>query len=139
MSLSLMDFEGDWRLKRVIEDRLAGQGVFEGTARFEIDGTGLRYVEEGTLTLGSARRMHAERSYIWQLGPDGLIEVFFDDGRPFHRFDPAQSGAGDRHLCDPDIYDVVYDFDTWPNWSSTWTVQGPRKDYVMRTSFVRLE
>ena len=134
---TLMDFAGNWTLTRRIEDRLAGLGRFEGTARFASDGDGLRFVEEGVLTLSTGASMHAERTYLWREGEAGLIDVLFDDGRRFHRFDPNAGGAGERHYCDPDIYDVDYDFTEWPRWSSTWTVTGPRKDYVMQTTFQR--
>ena len=134
----LMDFEGTWAIDRVIEDRLGGSGRFVGQARFAPDGAGLRYHEDGVLTLGTGASMRAERSYVWrQDGPRSVVT--FDDHRPFHSFDPMGSGAGDRHHCDPDIYDVIYDFDAWPKWSSVWTVIGPRKDYVMRSDFLRLE
>ena len=84
----LWDFEGDWQVVRRIEDALSGQeGRFTGVARFERDGVGLRYVERGVLELGGAS-MEAERVYLWRSGSNG-IEVFFDDGRPFHTIDDS--------------------------------------------------
>ena len=71
----LMDFAGLWRIARLIEDHLGGQGVFDGTVRFVPDGNGLHYREEGLLTLDKATPMRAERSYHWRPGPDGAIEV----------------------------------------------------------------
>ncbi|MEL7013494.1 MAG: DUF6314 family protein [Pseudomonadota bacterium] len=132
---SLMDFAGVWTITRRIEDRLAGLGRFEGAAQFASDDAGLRYVEDGVLTLSTGASMRAERAYLWREGEAGLIDVLFDDGRPFHRFDPNAGGAGERHYCDPDIYDVVYEVDDWPNWSSTWTVTGPRKNYTLRSDY----
>ena len=41
------------------------------------------------------------------------------------------------HLCAPDRYEVAYDFTAWPHWSATWTVEGPRKDYVMTSQTIR--
>lgn len=129
----LWDFEGDWQITRRIEDALSGQEAgFVGTARFERDCLGLRYSEKGLLTLGGAS-MEAERVYLWR-SADAGIEVFFDDGRFFHRID-GSSGAG--HWCDPDQYDGIYDFGDWPDWSSRWQVKGPRKDYVMVSIFKR--
>lgn len=132
---TLTDFAGVWTVKRTIEDRLSGAGQFEGRALFAPDDTGLRYEEEGVLTLCTGASMRAERVYLWRMGEGGLIEVLFDDGRPFHRFDPSLGGAGERHYCDPDIYDVVYDFGYWPNWTSTWSVTGPRKSYTLRSDY----
>jgi hypothetical protein len=137
MTRMLNDFAGSWTIKRDIDDRLGGSGRFEGQALLEPYKGGLRYAEKGTLTLNTGASMRAERIYHWQ--QDGrLIAVTFEDGRAFHRFDPSLGGAGDRHYCDPDIYDVIYAFEDWPTWSSHWTVKGPRKDYVMRSVFSRL-
>jgi len=129
----LWDFEGDWQVARRIEDALSGQeGRFEGNARFVRDGVGLRYSERGVLTLGGAS-MEAERVYLWREGAGG-IEVLFDDGRAFHRIDGSAEAA---HWCDPDQYDVTYEFSGWPEWSSRWRVKGPRKDYVMVSEYYR--
>ena len=116
MPRGLMDFAGDWRVTRVIEDRLGPPGRFEGTATLTPDGVGLIYAEIGRLTLGSAPKMQAERSYLWREESD-LIQVLFDDARPFHRFDlDAQPEA--IHWCDPDDYAGQYDFHDWPSWSN---------------------
>lgn len=129
----LWDFEGNWQVARRIEDALSGQeGRFDGTAAFVRDEVGLRYAERGVLTLGSAT-MEAERVYLWRASGDG-IEVLFDDGRAFHRIDGSAEAA---HWCDPDQYDVTYDFAGWPKWSSRWRVVGPRKDYVMITDYMQ--
>lgn len=129
----LWEFEGDWQVRRRIEDALNGQeGRFNGIARFERDDLGLRYSERGQLQLGGAA-MEAERVYLWRAGPAG-IEVFFDYGRFFHRIDESAEAA---HWCDPDQYDVAYTFGKWPEWSSLWRVKGPRKDYVMVSEYVR--
>ena len=129
----LWDFEGDWQVSRRIEDALSGQTArFAGVARFERDGVGLRYAERGVLELGGAS-MEAERVYLWRSTGEG-IEVFFDDGRPFHQIDESAEAA---HWCDPDQYDVTYDFSDWPKWSSHWRVLGPRKDYVMVSGYRR--
>ena len=129
----LSDFEGEWLVSRRIEDSLNGQdGRFEGVAVFEREDLGLRYQERGMLTLGGAA-MQAERVYLWRESGDG-IDVFFDDGRAFHRIDDSSEAA---HWCDPDQYDVAYDFSTWPEWSSRWAVSGPRKNYVMISDYCR--
>ena len=131
--LELWDFEGEWQITRRIEDALSGQeGQFAGAASFVRDGSGLRYSEKGLLTLGGAS-MEAERVYLWRALGAG-IEVLFDDGRPFHRIDDSAEAA---HWCDPDQYDVTYEFGRWPKWSSRWRVLGPRKDYVMVSNYSR--
>lgn len=133
-SPKLLDFCGEWRLSRRIQSEIAGQsGRFEGRAWFTPDDAGLLYREAGTLTVG-AHEMEAERRYLWRV-VEGDIAVFFEDGKPFHQFAPQQVAAS--HFCDPDTYNVTYDFANWPKWSSTWRVTGPRKDYVMTSEFTR--
>ncbi|TMV77430.1 trigger factor [Thioclava sp. BHET1] len=133
----LADFGGEWRIARRIEDRRAGQsGAFEGRAVSTPDAAGLVYAEEGVLRIGSGPGMRAERRYFWQAA-GAEIAVFFADGRAFHQFDPAEGGPAARHYCDPDIYDVVYDFSRWPDWRAIWEVRGPRKDYRMESLYQR--
>lgn len=124
--IALSDLSGGWRLTRRIEDFRTGQtGTLEGTSLWRPDDDGLRQEEAGLLTLGSAPPMQATRVYLWrQDGAD--LAVFFEDGRPFHRL--SVQGLTDRHLCDPDTYDVTYEFGSWPDWTQEWRVTGPRKD-----------
>ena len=105
-------------------------------ARFTRDADGLVYSESGTLHLPGQPEMHAERRYLWR-GAGSLIEVLFDDGRPFHVFDPAEPRPGADHWCDPDSYSVRYDFTSWPDWSAEWQVIGPRKGYSMYSAYRR--
>ena len=51
----------------------------------------------------------ASREYLLQPAdrPDAL-DVFFDDGRPFHRMSFTPEANLDRHWCDPDTYRVTY-------------------------------
>lgn len=105
---------------------------FDGQASFVPDGGALRYSETGTLTLPDGSTLSAERSYIWRRAGAG-IAVEFADGRPFHTISPGEIEAA--HWCDPDDYRVAYDFTGWPVWRAEWCVRGPRKDYVMHSTF----
>jgi len=137
MARGIADFEGLWRVERVIEDHLAGQtGRFSGEGKLTRDGDHWLWSETGFLQLGAARTMSAGRRYLWRLGEAGRIEVFFEDGRPFHGFDPEGRPEA-AHWCDPDDYRVTYDFADWPLWRATWRVRGPRKDYTMRAEHCR--
>ncbi|KNG95384.1 DUF6314 family protein [Pseudaestuariivita atlantica] len=128
--IGLADFEGRWSLTRRIDDRRAGQeATFDGTAVFAPDGTGLTLTETGWLQPATGPRLQGSRRYLWREG----IEVFFEDGRPFHRFTPAAPAA--LHDCPPDTYRVTYDFTRWPRWTATWEVTGPRKDYTMVSAY----
>ncbi len=129
-------FAGRWRLKRTIEDVRGGRtGRLTGEARFEPAPGGLAYHEAGTLAFEGGPPMHAERRYLWRNGGAGTIEVLFEDGRFFHRFDGEDLAPGSSHPCDPDAYRVRYDFRAWPRWQAEWRVTGPRKDYAMVSSY----
>jgi hypothetical protein len=131
--IRLDDLEGVWRLTREIEDRRGGvAGRLEGTSRWLRDADGLRQEEEGVLTMGAGPSMQARRVYLWRAAGDG-IEVLFEDGRPFHGLGSGR--LSDRHWCDPDTYDVGYDFTRWPHWTQRWRVTGPRKDAVILSRF----
>jgi hypothetical protein len=124
------DFAGDWQLTRAITDRLGGMdGELIGMATLTGQGGGLRYDETGRLTLKSGPVMEATRSYHWHF-TEGIVRVQFADGADFHNFIPSGEAVGTTHLCGADLYDVVYDFRTWPKWTATWSVKGPRKDYT---------
>jgi hypothetical protein len=135
--MRLADFAGLWTVKREIEDRRAGRpGSFTGLARLTPAEGGLAYVEEGRLSLGSGPAVAASRRYLWREAATA-IEVHFEDGRLFHRFDPAEGSPSAFHDCPPDAYRVRYDFARWPLWRSEWRVVGPRKDYAMVTAYRR--
>ncbi len=132
----LQDFEGLWQINRKIEDRmLPGVGLLAGEAWFLRQGDGLHYVERGQLRFANQPPLETRQSYVWR-AEGSRIAVSFADGRPFHRFEPDWRCAA-AHWCDPDQYDVGYDFSGWPDWSATWVVRGPRKDYTMRTRHTR--
>lgn len=132
---SLAALEGRWHLTRRIDDHRAGLvGTFEGAAVFVPDGHGLRQEENGVLRYGDATPMQAGRVYLWRQEVGGLA-VYFEDGRPFHHVGPAR--LEDRHLCDPDTYDVTYDLSRWPVWVQDWTIRGPRKDMRLVSRFSR--
>ncbi|MGV6812543.1 MAG: DUF6314 family protein [Brevirhabdus sp.] len=135
---SFQDFEGRWHLWRRIDHAAAGAtGVFEGMASLHRNGQQMVYEEAGELRLEQGPGMKATRRYLWRVGEGGLIEVFFEDGRDFHRFDPQAGVVSAWHDCPPDLYEVSYNFARWPDWQATWRVKGPRKDYTMITDYRR--
>ncbi len=100
------------------------------------DGTGLTYTEEGTLAFPGQPPLTARQSYLWRA--DGAaLAVHFQDKTAFHHIDLTKKNPTARHDCAPDTYLVTYDFTAWPNWSATWTVTGPRKDYVSTSRYSR--
>jgi len=125
-------FAGDWTLNRHIFD-LDSQwlGRFEGEAILTPTDKGLYYHEEGMLQFGGLTAMTATRDYIWTFPRSNLVRVLFEDGKHFHDFDATEPRPQATHYCDPDEYDVTYDFRKWPDWRAEWRVEGPKKDYRM--------
>ncbi|MDR9484043.1 MULTISPECIES: DUF6314 family protein [Sediminimonas] len=135
--IALSDFIGEWRLTRRIVHDSGQEARFCGQARFKAQADGaLLLCEVGTLHVPGQGEFAATRRYLWRPGNAGTIDVQFDDGRPFHRFDPNAGDSGDRHWCDPDSYAVRYDFSHWPEWSARWRVEGPHKAYIMYSRYV---
>lgn len=127
----LADFAGSWRLRKTITQADGLTGEFQGTAIWRAEGPGAKYSESGSLKLGESAPLSARRRYRW----NDTLEVFFEDGRLFHRVPPLGGAAG--HWCDPDQYDVTYDFTAWPAFQVNWRVTGPRKDYCMTCQYTR--
>ncbi len=134
--MRLGDFAGDWRVARSIDDRRQVRaGRFDGTAVFAPIGGGLAYHETGLLSFPGAAPMQATRRFLWRGGDDGGIDVLFEDGRFFHRFDSGLSRPEAVHLCGDDRYDVRYDFGNWPAWRCEWRGGGPRKDFRLASEY----
>lgn len=125
----LRDFEGTWRLERLITHADGATARFEGQAIFAPQDDDLRYTEDGTLSLANSPGLRAIRCYVWH--PD--LSVSFEDGRPFHTI-PASGGSA-VHVCPPDTYRVEYTFNAWPRWQAVWEVSGPKKLYHMMSLY----
>ncbi len=135
--VGLEEFRGSWNIYRSIEDRLLDRtGYLRGTADFIPAGTALAYSERGELTYTGQPALSTRQEHLW-CADGAAVLVLFSDGRPFHRFVLSGSTAQASHWCDPDHYRVLYEFSNWPNWTNTWSVKGPRKDYVSVTRFER--
>jgi hypothetical protein len=133
---SLSALEGLWHLSRVIDHEAGGRDVFEGRAEFTRSGHVLIQDEEGTLHPANGGALHATRRYLWR-AEGRRLDVAFADNRPFHTVPLGVLRPETTYLCPPDRYHVGYDFTSWPDWRSTWTVEGPRKAYRMTTDYRR--
>lgn len=133
-------FEGRWSLFRHIFD-LDSQwlGKFEGEAALTAREDGLDYAEEGHLQFGGLHAIKATRNYIWTFPSPERVEVFFEDGKEFHYFEPNEPRSEATHFCDPDTYDATYDFTGWPIWRVEWRVEGPKKDYRMVSVYAPMQ
>lgn len=129
----LTPFLGLWLLRREIDDRHGGMRLaFAGTLRVERTPGGAVAAEEGVLTAPGRPPIQATRRTLWRAA-GGRIEVLFEDGRPFHVFDPGRTSSEVRHDCGADLYRGRYDFAGWPEWRLIWRVTGPRKDWISET------
>lgn len=134
----LYDFEGNWTLERKIEDRLAGRsGQLIGSVALSRDDEGLVFRETGEMTFPGQPPLTASRVYLWRRGRGGAVNVFFENGAPFHDFTLARTMPEASHFCDPDMYNVTYNLTRWPMWTSDWRVVGPRKNYRLLSSYSR--
>ncbi|MEL6410106.1 MAG: DUF6314 family protein [Pseudomonadota bacterium] len=136
MFAGLNDFIGVWQLSREISHDDASDASFTGHARFIPKQDGLLYHETGQLQIEGQSAVNAERRYFWRPAGQGAIDVFFDDGRAFHRIDPTR--PEDTHFCDPDTYIVRYRFSDWPEWQANWRVSGPKKSYRLTSLYKKL-
>lgn len=135
-ALSLL--EGDWRLVRRITHSDGAENRFEGVSRFVRSGKRLIQDEEGVLGgVPGQPGLKATRRYVWLQDRD-RIEVLFHDMRPFHTIPTGVRCPETTYLCPPDRYHVAYDFGDLKSWRATWHVEGPKKSYVMESSFRRI-
>jgi hypothetical protein len=120
-------FGWDGMLSRPI--RFAGRAVFTPQ-----DGC-LHFRESGVIGFGDYR---GDATQAYQFRPHGpAADVFFEDGRLFHKVDLATGRAAVRHLCPPDLYEGRYRVLTPDTWTVTWRITGPRKRQVIGSRFTR--
>ena len=131
---------GTWAVERQLLDRATGtRGTFSGVVQFSPDDDGgLAFHEEGTMRWPTFTGP-ASRDYVLKPGgrPDAL-DVFFADGRPFHRMSFAPAASHDNHWCDPDTYRVSYTYEGPDRFGYTWDVTGPRKDLLLASALRRV-
>jgi hypothetical protein len=131
---------GSWQLDREVRDasRHGLTGDFRGSATFTPDDPApglLRYVEHGTLRLGSHQGPASRRLTYHVDGP--WARVAFDDGRYFHDLD-LRSGVWEvEHPCGDDRYHGRFQVDGAHRWRQQWTVNGPHKRQFIRTVLER--
>lgn len=127
---ALADLAGRWRLERLITHSDGRADRFSGEAVFGWSGPRLIEDQSGALETAEGAKVTATRRYVWTAEP-GRIEVLFGDMRPFHTIPLRVARPETTHLCPPDRYAVTYDFTQFPDWTATWKVEGPRKEYRM--------
>ncbi|WP_206073958.1 DUF6314 family protein [Pseudarthrobacter sp. AG30] len=132
---------GRWRVERDLLDRSDGtRGTFTGVVLYTpTDDDGLALREEGTMRW-PAFTGPASREYVLKASPrPDALDVFFPDGRPFHRMSFTPDASQDAHWCDPDTYRVTYTCLGPGSFTYRWDVTGPRKDLLLVSRLVREE
>jgi hypothetical protein len=131
---------GTWAVERQLLDRATGtRGTFSGVVHFSpTDDGGLAFREEGTVRWPTFTGP-ASRDYLLRTsGQPDALDVFFADGRPFHRMSFAPAASHDAHWCDPDTYRVTYTYEGPDRFGYTWDVSGPRKDLLLTSRLHRM-
>lgn len=120
---------GRWAFERTIEDRRGDLGgLVDGTLELVEEQPGrLRWEERGTWRR-STGDVEVRRGLRVVRRTTGWW-VLFEDGRDFHPWSP---GAEVVHDCRPDTYRGLVTGSV-RDWTVTWEVSGPAKDYLMRT------
>jgi hypothetical protein len=130
---------GSWTVERSLWDRASGaRGTFTGVVRYSgtPDG-GLVLREDGTMTWPT-HTGPAFREYLLRPGDSpAAMDVYFPDGKPFHRMSFRDHANEDSHWCDPDDYKVNYLWGGLDAFSYAWDVQGPAKDLLLESRLRR--
>jgi hypothetical protein len=130
---------GSWRIDRdILDGGGTPVGRFTGWGRFEADTEVrglLRYLEEGTLQLASYEAPASRR--LGYLVAGARAEVVFADGRPFHDLDLGGGSYAVEHACGADLYRGRFEVISDHVWRHEWSVIGPQKDHLIRTTLDR--
>jgi len=128
---------GTWELHRTIDDRLSGEdGTFNGQAIFDALPTGLRYAEQGVLSLPSYKG-DAVRGYFYAFSNPAIAEVRFENGGFFHDLDLRAGRWTATHPCGEDLYEGSFSCQGPDQWQAVWHVTGPRKDLRLESVYGR--
>lgn len=127
------DLIGEWELRRLVVDRLAGiEGTVTGSTTLSLTGPDeVRWDESGTMTL-DGRTVPVSRTLFVRRSAGSWV-VHFSDGRVFH---PWVWGTPVEHACSPDDYTGLLDGDT-EHWTVRWEAVGPAKDYTLSSELRR--
>jgi hypothetical protein len=132
---------GKWSVERQLLDRSTGtRGTFSGVVLFvptDDDGA-LAFREEGTMRWPTFAGPASREYLLHPAGRPDALDVYFTDGRPFHRMSFTPAANLDQHWGDPDTYRVAYTYEGPDAFGYTWDVTGPRKDLLLTSALKRL-
>lgn len=134
----LSDYEGAWSLHRQSTD---GAEML-GQATITRDNEHYLYEESGELTLPTGERLLFNRTYCW-VGDGATLRIFFDRAcrnlflHLIPVFDRTNYIGRASHKCGDDFYDAEFTFEGGQAFRTTYSVSGPRKDYVLTSEYRR--
>ena len=139
---------GQWQVNRTIINALADKPLLvEGTAVFkdflQADGeTALIYQEEVTIQHSDGQKTPAYQSYYYTLNPPNISVFFYKNEKQaglFHNlfFDQITQDLKllAHHPCGKDMHQIQYQLSKELSFSITYTVNGPKNNYVSTTIF----
>ena len=135
-------FSGAYHFKRIVSCPAL---TYEGEACFsKMSEDQTSYFEEGTYE-GVKAKQQAYQHRLFQLQGDSFL-ILKSDGSLLHRFEYplAIKGAAqlalvfsDTHICKNDRYHCVFSIESGGRFSAYYKIDGPGKDYEIRTQFIR--
>lgn len=135
--------QGEWKFVREVP----GKAKMSGRARITSTGEGwARYEETARVRLANGTVLTGSQSYQYRRLPspaNGFDVLFGETGELFERLDfrPAPDGslrANAEHECTPDRYVSTFTLDAEDRLMVEHAVTGPKKNYVVRTTYRRV-
>lgn len=135
-------FSGVWKIERTITHRFPVGESYQATglATFSLEKNGdLLYQEEVEMcSLRTKDVFQGTQQYIYKYdSASDTLAKYFSDGRFFYKLEISGNTASGNHFCKEDNYKANYIFKAENIFSLTYLVKGPRKDYIMKTAYVR--
>jgi hypothetical protein len=139
-------FQGDWIMERWIykNEKIVHARAY-GTVQF-MSGSAhqLHYEEKGKLIIsGSSSEISFSRKFTYEFQKEGM-DVFFADGPDigtlYQRYIQSQNNKlipDQIHVCSNDVYQGEYHLFDADSFSLETLIDGPHKDFLIKTSFAR--
>jgi Family of unknown function (DUF6314) len=135
---------GSWNFVREVPQQASMTG--RATISLIEDETAL-YHERTRIALVNGQILNGRQHYLYRRSEwpiNGFDVLFYDTRKLFHslEFSPGENRellAKASHLCSADLYLSEYKLDGAAKFSVRHTVRGPRKDYVVKTIYSRID
>ena len=142
-------FCGQWRFTRDMQGgdgRLLGRAAGEAQFSPTVNADSLLYSESGQLHMQpDSRPISFSRRFLYRFDGWLMYVAFADgvqDGQEYqaYRYDPASQVllAIEQHVCLLDHYNAGYRLSDADNFDLHTRIEGPHKDYQLRTHFTRV-